>query len=340
MNRPVTILGIVVCAVSFVVTAFAIHRATEPRLPEPAVPVLTDKLALFRKNANLYDTVVIGSSRVHRAVVPAVVDRSRGDGAVFNFGVPSLNLVRQLWLLEQIAECSPEGLRWVVLEPSLRADFSFDNITTDAVIRFHNWDQTGFAMRYALKGDHGFWGVVAAAEHAVAFGYSAANVGVFPALLLGTNGGDSGFRAPDPSLHGYVPIEDETSAQFANRRERFLRLADRSKARPAPSGPPTGGGLSQHQVDVQRIVFDKIRALGAEPVVFLPPTNGSGSKAYRGAHERFFSDIPLLDLSGDRTPTAFEEFEFWFDSEHLSRRGATLVSQLLGERLAELEEAD
>jgi hypothetical protein len=339
-SRGALLRGALGFIVGFVVV-IALGRFVAQRwVRPPYLGELSERISLFEQAKDGVDVAIVGRSHLARGLAPSVIDRhfdARGAAlASFNVSVSSLNLLEQEDLLQEIAALGPERVRWVVLEPLWKADFEERNLFTRRVLQTHDAERALTAIRYELaRGrplDEISRYVTAAAYHTLGVGALAVKSGRErwrpPQARRRRLLAQRGFLALDHEEEAYYA---ERSARFAHELPKFLRLRDL-----LAEGRLAGRDLVPLQLERQRALLDRARALGLAPIVVIPPNLDADFCAYARAHAVHFPETPLLSFNDPlRYPELFDP-DGWFDIGHLNERGALAFSNALGEALADL----
>ena len=105
-----------IAALAFVLACASLNAF----LPFPEIDVVSRNLRFFRQHQDDFDTVFIGSSRIHHQVSPAIFDRAMRQAGLptrtFNFGINGMSPQENGYLLERLLGAKPRHLRWVFIE--------------------------------------------------------------------------------------------------------------------------------------------------------------------------------------------------------------------------------
>ena len=325
--------------VSVLIFAFSLAgtAALLPRVLPPApVPQISEKLAHFAAHKDEYDTVFIGSSRTFRQILPAIFDPLMAAGGQpshsFNFGIDAMFSPEDAYVAEKIFALRPRRLRRVFLEVSrFNYEFGAQPPETRRARHWHDWRRTALVCRHTLPfTKRGKWRDPSrwanAWQHTRLFFTRALNLGDGARLMEPWRG----IVPPDPAgmlgTHGdgAIPSDAETECE-GERRAKFDRgMADRAgkaSVRPLPSAPLQS--LAE--------TIDRVRALGAEPVLFIAPTAVAVVNSPAGQVR-----APILDFSDPhRWPALFDPANR-YDYAHLNAPGARIFSRLFAEQVLAL----
>ena len=299
---------------------------------------LTEKWAHLEAHHDDYDVLFIGSSRVHRHMVPEVFDREMREAGVsvssYNAGLPSLDIVEALALQERIEEWRPERLKLIVFEPILRST-EVRNWKTERGMNDQTWAHTRFAMEYAIgRNEPTLWTTLRKYKDAFTqfggFACRSANYGrlaraAFPALR----------QEPIHDEAGFVPFEIGIE-EFAHFREEFM--PDQARHTRVMQNPPediweTPPLGSTEQAFIENTV-ERYRAMGIEVVFMLGPCVLGKKRLAATLHSDLSAlAVPtfnyLLTYGGEPTYKP----DLWFDRAHLNREGALVFTEMFANDL-------
>lgn len=142
-------VGIGVAA--FIATCAAFNRL----LPEPAIENVTPKLEFFAQHKDEFDTLFIGTSRIHHQVSPAVFDATTAQAGrpthSFNFGVDGMHPPESFFVTGKILALRPRRLRWVFFElEGVQIDWWRAGAQTRRLEYWHDWKETSLVLRRAI----------------------------------------------------------------------------------------------------------------------------------------------------------------------------------------------
>jgi len=310
--------------------------------PPPEGFDMRPKVEYLAEHADRYDAVVIGSSRVFRGLVPAIVDRelaARGfELASFNFGVGGQESFESDHSLRWLLARCPERLRLVFLEVG-GWEYAPESATNAFSRRWLEW-HTRAGLRNVLEAidraelpplEH----ARLAWEHVSLFVRRSVGYGIAPALLLrGPGAAELDFLDAEHLArhHGYQSLEERTGVAGRPRNmtpEQFRRLVATIRRTNT-----TEVGVRRLPLGALRRQAELARAAGVTLVhVALPHTVGSRQAALlaeRGVLEHYlnFNDPA-------RFPELFA-FETRYSIDHLTAEGARLMSRAFAREVARL----
>lgn len=143
--------NVAIALAAFLATCAAFNRF----LPEAPVENVTPKLDFFAKHKDEFDTLFIGTSRIHYQVSPAIFDAATAEAArpthTFNFGVDGMHPPESFFVTEKILALQPRKLRWVFFElEGVQIDWWRAGAETRRLEYWHNWKQTSLVIRRAI----------------------------------------------------------------------------------------------------------------------------------------------------------------------------------------------
>jgi hypothetical protein len=334
------LLSICVFGVALLVTGWLLNdvrRFTE-------IATLRDKLLHYQEHKDEYDTLFFGTSRTYRGVMPKLFDQLNAEAGVptksFNFGIDGMFPPEDAYVTEHILRNPPKKLRWVFLELGLFADdFEARNPALVRTIYWHDLERTMLCTRSRLwpkgksekiktwfKSRKGKATPVSDVfMHWRLFFVKTLNMGRGSDLL-----NDHLFQRP-VKRDGIGPDKDGFYAMDPNRVMKGKILKDylAEVEIPARLGP-----LPIYTEESLKSSVDRVRELGAEPIVFLAPTNGS-----RREHPSESLAVPIIDF---RVPNEFPELfdpALRSDPAHMNAKGAEALTRRFSERFALIAKA-
>lgn len=146
-------LGNVAIALATFVAACAGFNAI---LPEPAIENVTPKLRFFAEHKDEFDTLFIGTSRIHHQISPAIFDAATAQAGKpthsFNFGVDGMHPPESFFVTDKILALRPRRLRWVFFElEGVQIDWWRAGAGTRRLEYWHDWKQTSLVIRRATN---------------------------------------------------------------------------------------------------------------------------------------------------------------------------------------------
>lgn len=301
--------------------------------------IVGDKLAFFRRHADDYDTLVVGSSLIHRQVSPRAYDAelaARGlQARSFNFGVLGMMPPESYFLLEEILATRPPNLRYVYLElTGLQAQ-----VKREHARRFDYWHSlryTADVLRAIAAND---WNLRAkldqAGRHLEAMARNLLHVGQGRALLESiTREVDPAALGPDGD--GWLSTEDDRTNRMELRRrelEDFDEGALEGRVRALRGSGSAGRQEGEVGLELLARAVARVRAAGATPILLVPPRLERLGALLESVRSRLDVEVWAFN-DPDRYPELYLP-EHRFDTEHLNKPGAALFSRALAARFAE-----
>lgn len=320
------------------VAGFAIASAALARLVPP-IPAGGGKLDWFRTHGDPFDTVILGSSRTARQVVPSAFDAESAAAGrplrSFNLGLPGMWPPEDGYALERALSRRRAPLKYVIAEcNAVRLGIPPKDRETMRAVHWHDaarlrvlWRRAFAAAASPAEGSHAEppHRIEALAEHARHFAWNATRIGRGAELARERLAPERrAGAAVGPAGDGYAPrragppLDGAELAAYENELAAALR-----------KGPRLVYGDTESQAELLRK-----RALaerhGGRLVLVAPPVAGSVFAPQPA------SGIAFLDFSD---PTLYPELfapEHRKDAGHLNNRGAELYSRLLARRIAAL----
>jgi hypothetical protein len=134
---------------AFALTCLGLHAL----LPfPPNIDQVSQKLQFFCEHKDEFDTLFIGSSRIHYQISPAVFDATMREAGAptrsFNFGVDGMHLPESAYVLEQVLSTRPRNLKWVFVEfDELQTNWLFQGEGSRRALYWHDWRRTSLVLR-------------------------------------------------------------------------------------------------------------------------------------------------------------------------------------------------
>lgn len=311
-------------------------------------PLIREKMLYLAAHRSTYDTLFIGSSRVHRHLDPATFDAVATAGGhptrSFNFGVDGMFAPEDGYLCEQIFRLHPQGLRQVFLEIGAFLPTAVENLESSRSIAWHDWPRTRYVLesifprkRWERAGarrkkraeGEGRLAVLAEAwpllaPHLRCFLEHCTNLGrgalLSERLLQVSEGKDPSLGPAGDGFTGLVG-RPEPAALAAFEQD----LADR-KITPVRDRPLDD--LAEQ--NLERIVA-LIRAAGAEPILL----NAPNATPLRLLPSRWLG-LPLLDFTDIARWPDFYLLRNRQDRGHLNKAGAEIYTRTFAEEWLKL----
>jgi hypothetical protein len=320
-------LGVGIAVFAFVLVCAGLNAL----LPFPEIDVVSAELRFFQEHQDEFDTLFIGSSRIHHQLSPAIFDgimREAGHSTrTFNFGINGMFPPENGYLLERLLRAKPGHLKWVFLELDELEVTRFPKAeSTRRSLYWHDWKYTSLVLRKILDGeDHGnardlfFF-------HSALFAKNFTNIGRKSDLTEWSS--RLGKTAALPKNlgrdgDGYVPQIKTLSTEEAAAYEAGLETAvSRTESR----------FVSAATEQAYREWADQIRKIGATPIFLITPTTAQTKLRFR-AETGIGTVLSFNDTK--RYPQLYRS-EMRFDADHLNREGAEEFTRLVALDLSQL----
>jgi hypothetical protein len=312
----------------------------------PQIDGVSEKLRFFAAHKDDFDTLFIGSSRVHFQISPAIFDRAtRESGSPthsFNFGVGGMNLPESAYVLEQILKTKPRKLRWVFVElGELQTKWPPQTADSRRALYWHDWKRTSLVLQKIT--DAGarpirlltakFFQTLADSKtrnemifHLTQFQKNLLNVAraddVFDPVLRGdTSKRSASANYLGPAGDGYVAKTNKEMSAIKNAAYKRALAVMMKQDRPR--------FISPYATDACRQCAQKIRSIGAVPIFLIPPTS---------APLKVVDPLPGVVLAfndPEAYPTLYRS-NVRRDQEHLTSAGSEEFTRLLAAKLEQL----
>jgi hypothetical protein len=334
------------CAI-FALTASAVCLLIHPQLPIPAVPEVQAKLEWLKAHPDEYDTLFIGTSRIYRQIMPRLFDQLMAEKGIptksFNVAVDGMRPPEDAYFFDQILKFHPKGLRYVFLElDSVRVPVDPLKRGTSRNVYWHDWERLSVLFHAALevkKTPRHLRGWIKAlsepmgdfAEHAGLFVENMSNYGrsgvIFEHLAHLT--GPLVYRKTlGPDGDGFLEIEGRKEMKGKDLAKFEGLFAERQQSPAVEDDGNTTDRASLHEM------LQKTEALGAKPVLIIPPTLALKNFCPPPGSE---PGVAVLNFSSQQKYPMLYDEEVRLDTDHLNTAGAELFTRMVAERFAELE---
>ena len=336
-SRPLVALVCALLGLGLVSTA--VRRV----VPWPDGFAIREKLEALRRQADEVDLLFVGSSIVHHGVRPAVLDPALAEAGLdvrsFNLGVGGMSAFEADHLLDEVLSWELPELDWVCVElRPFHGRIQGANAFTERQLRWHDPARTAAAMAVVLGDDRPLEARLTDAWTHLRLGARwLTNYGLGRTIVEAAVGPSHDAELADrlEASRGYLALEElaPDDPDVAARRQALLDdpqafargVASQDARNRSPVSP------AAKDLAVLRDQQARIRAAGAEPLLFVPPSLMASPLAQWMAEE----DEPDLYLfnSPRRFPALFQLEHHW-DRNHLNLAGASLFSRDLAAALA------
>lgn len=301
-------------------------------LPFPEIDVVSAEIRFFKEHRDEFDTVFIGSSRIHHQVSPAIFDRVMSEAGhptrTFNFGINGMFPPESGYVLERLLSTKPRRLKWVFIE--------LDELETRRIpkaeasrrsLYWHDWKRTSLVLRKVLADDDQKDARDLFFFHGALFAKNFTNIGrkidlTWWSSHLGKK------TAPPKTLgrdgDGYVPQTRKMSEAEAVAYEAGLERAV-AQAESRPVSPSTE--------QAYREWADEVRRAGATPIFLVTPTTPQTKLQFRSESGIAGAVMRFNDAKG--YPQLYRN-EIRVDADHLNETGAEEFTRLIADSLSRL----
>ena len=301
------------------------------------------KCAHFLAHKNDYDTLIIGSSRLHHGCNPADLDlRTKELGLAtrtYNlaFGGMRAHDFDEVanWVLDQ----RPANLRRMVIELTDSDPGSTEgNWMADMPIQTHTLRQFANRCGTILGWNQPLADKLAKLHFVTAHTLvNALRIGQGPRLvddLLRTNQGRTLDLVSPVAAEGFVPVEQVKWAATFAAHEAYLAnpeqaIATRDKKKVTKLLPQFHRGFSMSS---WRRLDQRCRQLGIEPIYVVMPTMSWGFQG-RDAVAELGDQAFVLDLDDPANHPTLFEIGLYYDPSHLNQEGSSFFSRYLAEQM-------
>ncbi len=313
-------------------------------VPDPYVPLVSEKFGRLEELRDEVNVLFVGSSLVYRHLSPIIFDdemASRGQPTrSFNLGLPGAFNAELLHGLRRVRDMRLPHLRYVLIETSgSQEPIETVNVRTPRVVYWHESDETRRAVRAAWSTrDDLVSGMDRARLHVFAFllnrsGASRLRLaldGIVPSPLRETarpaamGPANDGFAGLKPIEERKRLIDVDVVAQgledrLRDRRRKARRQVNREALTPA-------------QITMFVALDAVIRELGAEPVHIVSPIVALRPDVEEAVATGLVS--VLIDFNDPSVYPEFYKLESRADGVHLNYRAAALYSRRVATRFA------
>jgi hypothetical protein len=301
-------------------------------LPFPEIDVVSAEIRFFQEHRDEFDTVFVGSSRIHHQISPAIFDgimREAGRPTrTFNFGINGMFPPESGYVLERLLSAKPRHLKWVFIElDELEIRRIPKAEATRRSLYWHDWKRTSLVLRKILDGgDQGdtrnlfFF-------HSALFAKNFTNIG--RKIDLSWWSSHLGKKAAPPKTlgrdsDGYVPQIKKLSAAEAAAYEAGLeRAVAQAESR----------FVSVATEQAYRQWADEVRKIGATPIFLITPSMAQTKLGFRP--ESGIGGAIMLFNDAKAYPQFYRN-EMRFDADHLNGAAAEEFTTLVARNFSQL----
>jgi hypothetical protein len=312
-------------AAAFVFTCLVLNAF----LPAPNLGHVSAKLRFFAIHKDEFDTIFVGSSRIHNGIAPSIFDQVLAENGIpsrsFNFGASGMYPPEEFYVLERILALNPRNLKRLFLEiDDVQAAWRPGDQTSQRDVAWHDTKSTWIIVRKILDFDvreplarklrllrrarHPL------ARHLMLWARNISNQGRAFDLAESFVGRDpTDSEELGPKLDGYSSTEEVISEQ--------AELADERELAREQAANTGNVALDPYADAAYRRYARKIRSLGASPIFVVTPS-------FSQFPSKFFGPPPGLVLAYNK-PSLYPDFyrpSVRADAHHLNSTGAIRFS--------------
>jgi len=303
-------------------------------LPFPEIDVVSAELRFFQEHQDEFDTVFVGSSRIHHQISPATFDRIMGEAGhptrTFNFGINGMFPPESGFVLERLLKSKPRHLKWIFLElDELEVRRIPKADASRRSVYWHDWKRTSLVLRKILEGDDRGDARDLFFFHSGLFAKNFANIGRKTDLSWWSS--HLGKKAGPPKNlgaagDGYVPHLKKLSAEEATTYEAELeRAISRTETR----------FVSAATERAYRQWANEVRRIGATPIFIVTPVTAQTRLEFRPE-----SGVagPVLPFNDAKAYPQLYRSDMRFDADHLNAEAAEEFTRLVARHFSQLIE--
>lgn len=339
--RPGRVLRLAVLAFLGLFAGFGlINVAVTNALWRPPLPRFDEIVAELDSQKDQIDLLFFGPSHMMTDIDPRIFDARAAELGYqvrsYNFSVEGLRVSERDYLLRELKRLGPGHLKYVLVKPDIWLNTDLANTFSTRARYFNTPGNIRRDLGLRLGAVKAFWTYNVPRAGLIILGglCHLTNVGVVSDLILPPM---AGMSSPAPELHperrGYVPLANP---------HRELPGPDDAPY-PVVPAPVLVAELSGSEKALLAELFQKIRDLGAQPVVLIPPVgneNLAETAETLEALQENFREIPTLTFhASGQSPDLYRKFAYWEDMNHLSIEGSQVFSRLLAERFTDFAKA-
>ena len=325
---PSSFWNVVACAAAFGFTCLLLRAF----LPAPNLGDVSAKLRFFAAHKDEFDTIFVGSSRIHNGIAPSIFDQVLAENETpsrsFNFGASGMYPPEEFYVLEQIFALNPRNLKRLFLEiDDVQAAWLSGDQTSQRDVAWHDTKSTWLIVRKILDLDvreplarklrmlrrarHPL------ARHLMLWARNLSNQG--RAFDLAESFASSDQVDPEklgPKLDGHFQSDEVISGETELAYERELAREQADNA--------GNVALDRYADQAYRRYARQIEGLGARPIFVVAPI-------FPKFPSQFSGPPPGLVLAYNK-PSVYPDFyhrSVRVDLHHLNFAGATRFSKLI-----------
>lgn len=346
IGRAVAVLASAIVSVLFVFYLIS-FQITKP-LWHPPQGVIDKKFQQLSSLSDEVNWVFVGPSHLEKGVVTSLFDRQNNardwPTSSYNLSMVGTTFIENRALLQRLAAMNLKNLQYVVYEPRLKLVPDPDNLFTRRVRYHYDFAAVSEAVSVRMSSQRSTMrSLLSSSVLSLTYLLNLSNLGVLSDLLLPAPAAVSAKEEPLHSDRGYISYRMRLGEQYEGRHRQYIRDVmerDLFSFDEARGYRP----LSQQELQIVLTDISLIEAMGATPIILLPPSaNLPGlHRALAEALSVARPQLAVLDYSYRQQGSFFiyHSPQWWFDDDHLSDAGAELFTARLAEDLYRLTEGE
>ncbi len=335
MTRRSALGQVAIFALSFLAVSQALLRFG----PADDGRDLSFRLHAIETEPRPFTAIFIGNSHVYRHVDPAafdaVVAERLPEFRSYNLGAKGMSLFEAHYLLRRLFASSPDRLRWVFVDLTLRLDSHPDNFESQRVINWHVPSEALMAVSWVLGRQTPIGEKLdSLARHARATLRRMSNQGRLTTLVSRSLSHRTGLPSADrleAASRGHLPVDRFDTPHKSERRGKLV-AADEDREERLDALPPSDGLPPEAIADDQRLlraIVELVVANGARPVFYVSPTIYWPRLV---PDDGECNGYPVLAFNDPARYPQLYDAKVRFDPDHLNKKGAETFTRLLAER--------
>jgi hypothetical protein len=337
-----------IAAVAFVLACAGLNTI----LPFPEIDGVTPNLRFFQKHRDDFDTVFIGSSRIHHQISPAIFDRTMRQAGLptrsFNFGVNGMASPENGYVLERLLDAKPRHLRWVFIElDELQTKRVPEAEATRRALYWHDPKRTSLVLRAILDASpqEGGFAVFKKIGELLVPGrgkLDARDLLLSHGALFAKNFTNIGRKIDLSRWVSHLGKEEAPSKDLGNDRDGYVPQIKKMSAAEAvvyetelkrEVAQAESRFVSASTEHAYRQLAEEVRKAGAIPIFLVTPV---ARQIKIGFRPEFGPEGALMSFNNARAYPQLYRREMRFDSDHLNSVAAEEFTRLVAENFSQL----
>lgn len=291
------------------------------------------------------NVLVLGNSKSFRGIDTSLLNRLSAESECglkfYNGSIPGLSSAEFIGLLDAVGANPNLNPRYVMFMPGVfraQANLLTQRRRNSALIRL--WRVNMLSIDARKKGARAYFNLHTSMLQRAANKSKLSRVFLSPSSVQ--NIPLKSFSMAQ-SLAGFLSLDDDPRfglnhrrrLKFVSKPEAYEALASKLRMQPEleanlKAGPGLeGGDFNDSAKKLLSLYVDKVRSIGAEPVVVHFP-----ELSYLPERMYYQKELPkILELEVDDQADSFLELGLWYDHVHFSKQGAELFTSLLFEQM-------